>query len=86
MLELPALRRMEEQPDPKQLLHQALFTAAEVTGRRRKRFQRDLPTTVQRVAELIPDFGPLRILPAFQQFEHDCGAVLLAWASRGAHE
>lgn len=75
-LGLPPLPRAEACPDPKALLHQALLTAAEVTGRRRKRFQQDLPQRVHRLADLIGDFAPLRRLPAFQQLEVDCAAAL----------
>lgn len=61
---------------PKALLHQALLTAAEVSGRRRKRFQQDLPERVHRLADLIEDFAPLRRLPAFLRLEADCAAAL----------
>jgi hypothetical protein len=71
-LELPPLRRIEGLPDPKAQLHDLLLAAAEVTGRRRKRFRRDLAVTVHRVAELVGDFAPLRQLPAFARFERDC--------------
>jgi hypothetical protein len=35
-----------------------------------------MPVVVQRVAELIDDFTPLRQLAAFEQFENDCRAAL----------
>lgn len=71
-LELPALRRIEDVPNPKATLRDALLAAAEVRGRQRKRFQRDMAARVRRVAELIDDFSPLRRLIAFQHFEQDC--------------
>lgn len=75
-LSLPPLQRTEACPDPKMLLHQALLTAAEVRGRRRKRFQADLAQRVHRLADLIQDFAPLRRLTAFRQLETDCVAAL----------
>ncbi len=71
-LVLPLLKRVEALPDPKSTLHEMLLSAAEVTGRRLKRFQRDLPASVHRVAELIRDFAPLRRLSAFGRFEREC--------------
>jgi len=75
-LGLPPLPRTEACPDPKTLLHQALIKAAEVTGRRRKRFQQDLPQRVHRLADLIGDFAPLRRLAAFQRLEVECADAL----------
>ena len=73
-LNLPQLRRLEEQADPKASLHQALRDASELRGRR----LRDFPVTqrVRRVAELIGDFGGLRGLPAFQALEEDARVAL----------
>ncbi len=75
-LDLPPLARLESVADPKERLGKALLTAAEATGRHRKRFQQDLAGRTQRVAELIEDFSPLRRLPAFAQLERDCRAVV----------
>ena len=75
-LELPALQRVEELTDPKARLRETLLVAAEARGRQRKRFQKDLAVRVQRVAELIDDFSPLRRLKAFEQFEQDCVEAL----------
>jgi hypothetical protein len=68
-LPLPKTASLENVPDPKKLLRDCLIEASEKTGRRLHQFERDLPDRVQRVAELISDFSPLRQLPAFRAFE-----------------
>lgn len=60
-MHLPALKHAESVPDPKEVLHEALRTASNLTGRRRKHFQPD----IRRVADLIDDFGPLGAPPSF---------------------
>lgn len=75
-LDLPPLVQIESLPDPKSRLHSVIIAAAGVTGRRRKLLRRDLPATVQRVAELIRDFRPLQQLSAFRTFERDCREAL----------
>jgi hypothetical protein len=80
-VDLPTLQRVEQLPDPKQRLRDALLAAADLTGRRRKRFVQSLGARSQRVAELIDDFAPLRRLQAFQRFEQDCAAALRALSS-----
>jgi hypothetical protein len=77
-LDLPPLSRVETTADPKARLREALLTASETTGRQRKRLQQDLAGRVQRVAELIDDYAPLRRLRAFAQLETDCQGVLSA--------
>jgi hypothetical protein len=80
-LHLPSLRTLESLPDPKKVLRDLLVLASEKTGQRKDQFERDLPIRCQRVAELIPDFAPLRQLPAFQVFERDLRNASLAWAA-----
>lgn len=75
-LDLPVLREIESLPDPKALLQQLLTAATGFTGRRRDRFRRDLSERVQRVAQLIEDFTPLRRLSAFQSFETETRDVV----------
>lgn len=75
-LNLPILDTVELVPEPKEILLQALITASEKSGRRRKQFQRDLHARKARVAEYIEDFTPLRQLVAFQRFEADTGEAL----------
>lgn len=66
-LALPHLVRIETAPDPKAKLHDALRTASELGGRRRKNF--DPHEAVHLVANNIRDYSPLRKLSAFQRFE-----------------
>jgi len=75
-LPLPRLASLETVPDPKKLLRSCLIQASEKTGRRLQQFERDLPDRVQRVAELISDFSPLRQLPAFRDFESEAREAL----------
>ena len=72
-LNLPSLARIEALPNPKEALHNALLTAAAVTGRRRRAF--DAATTASRLAELIEDWKPLRQLSAFSRLEMDTKEV-----------
>lgn len=78
-LGLPTLRRIEDMPDPKTCLRDALLVASEVSGRRRKRLKRDIAQSVHRVAELIADFAPLRQVSAFARFEREC--LQAAWTA-----
>jgi hypothetical protein len=75
-LNLPPLPRLEleEEADPKAVLHQALRDASELRGRR----LHELPVAqrVHRVAELTADYSVLRSLPAFQAFERDVRTAL----------
>lgn len=75
-LRLPPIQRLEAQPDPKELLQNALLSASEAHGRKLQQFQRTLRVLKHRVAELIEDFSPLRRLSAFQDFERDVHAIL----------
>ena len=66
---LPDTKKLEELPDPKQILYSLLSVASGLRGRRLERFNRDLGSYVHRVADRIGDFGPLRRLAAFQRVE-----------------
>ena len=69
-LPMPDVRRLENLPDPKRILHDLLRQASGLQGRRRlKRFDRDLGKCVQRVTQQIDDFHPLRKLAAFRMLE-----------------
>lgn len=68
-LHLPSPEQIENVPQPKELLFQALRDASESTGRRLANLN---PHALRhRVAELIDDFSPLRRLSAFQRLEED---------------
>lgn len=66
---LPPLKTIEKQPDPKSILIEALKTSSGKTGRKLDQFNARF--AIQRVAELIDDFSPLRGLDAFQRLEKD---------------
>lgn len=67
-LHLPTLKRIETRPDPKADLREALLTASELAGRRRKKF--NSAAAFWRVVDFIEDFSPLRELPSFLAFEN----------------
>jgi hypothetical protein len=81
-LTLPPRIQLERQPDPKAMLRNALEAASEKTGRRLGQFRRDLNFRVQRVADLINDFSPLRDLEAFVSFEKDTRSALSEFVQR----
>jgi len=66
-LTMPALDRIEQIPNPKQLLHTLLIDASELTGRRRKKL--DPRRQAMQLGDLIADYSPLRRLPAFRATE-----------------
>ena len=68
-LQLPDIRRIEHEPDPKNVLHKILRQASGLSSRRLKSFSASDCT--HRVSELINDFSPLRILPAFNALESE---------------
>lgn len=68
-LQLPNIRRLEHEPDPKNVLHKILRQASGLSSRRLKSFSASDCT--HRVSELINDFSPLRILPAFKALESE---------------
>ena len=77
-LELPQLARIEQVPDPKEMLRELLRQASGLSRRRLERLD-DRP---HRVADFIDDFTPLRTLAAFQAFETELGQIIAAqgWA------
>jgi len=75
-LDLPSLQRLEQLPDPKQLLHHLLRTASGLSGRRLTSFNRRLHG--QRVADWISDFSPLYRLSAFARLAADLQEVVAA--------
>jgi len=69
-LNLPALRNMEQNINPKNLLEHALLVATELTGRRLQKKKLELSRMKYRVSELIVDFSPLEVLPAFTRLKN----------------
>ncbi len=72
-LDMPQLSLIEEIPDPKERLFQALRDASGLSGRRLKKF-REGECRI-RITELITDFSPLRQLSAFQRLERDISTL-----------
>lgn len=68
-LTLPGVRKLEDEPKPKSLLHKLLIDASELEGRRRRTFEPE--ACVRRVARFLDDFSPLRGLSAFQALENE---------------
>ncbi|MEH2006809.1 hypothetical protein [Nostoc sp.] len=73
-LQLPDICKLEQLPDPKDILYGLLYEASELTGRRLKQFS--VNQRVHRLAELIDDFSPLRALSAFQLLETEIQQVI----------
>ncbi len=73
-LQLPNVLQVEELPDPKAVLNDALIQATGKPRRRLKKFRTGV--AVQRVAELISDYSPLRRATAFQTLERELRMVL----------
>jgi hypothetical protein len=71
---LPALKSVESVPDPKDVLHEALRVASNLSGRRRKQIHPD----IRRIADLIDDFAPLCAVPSFRAFEESLRDALRA--------
>jgi hypothetical protein len=82
-LDLPALRQIEQEPDPKSRLNELLREASGLSGRRRRQLNVSLCT--RRLAEFISDFATLRALPAFNALEADVQQVIKAraWDTTG---
>ncbi len=73
-LQFPDIKRLEDEPDPKELLYKLLREASDLSQRRLKQFSPS--ERVYRVAELIDDFSPLRMLDAFKALEGEVKQVI----------
>lgn len=67
ILGLPQTKRIEQEKQPKELLHQLLRTVSGLKGRNLSRFNPHFATHL--VVDNITDFSPLRMLKALQMFE-----------------
>jgi hypothetical protein len=67
LLDLPPASRLEERPNPKHDLHQALRSACGLHGRRLKKF--NVGHAFSLITDYQQDFAPLRQLPAFCELE-----------------
>ena len=68
-LQMPTLARLEDLPDPKQILEQLLIEACGLPTRRVGKG--DIKRWAHRLPGLIDDFAPLRALSAFRILEAD---------------
>jgi hypothetical protein len=73
-LNLPHLRRLENLPDPKRVLRDALTTASGLNSRRRSRLS--VGERVHRIPNYIDDYSRLNALPAFQTLQEDIRALM----------
>ena len=73
-LQLPDIRQLEHEPDPKEILHGLLREASGLSSRRLKRFSAS--DRIHRVSELITDFSLLRALTAFAALESELESVM----------
>ena len=74
-LGLPKLGEVERLGNPKARLNEVLRTASELRGRRLERL--DVSAAKRRLAELIADYAPLRLLQAFLLFENELRHALV---------
>ena len=68
-LNLPDVGRLEDLPDPKKILHDALSIASGLNVRRRSRLR--VHQRVQLIPNYIDDYSCLNDLPAFQALQKD---------------
>jgi hypothetical protein len=73
-LSLPDLRRLEDLPDPKRVLHDALTIATGLNARRRSRVP--VHERVHLIPNYIDDYSCLNVLPAFQVLQQDIRALV----------
>jgi hypothetical protein len=73
-LVMPRMDRIEQHPDPKELLFENFKIANGLAANRNRRF--DVHRARHRLAELIDDFSPLRQLGAFRHFEESLIAAV----------
>ena len=69
LLGVPSPADLERLPDPKALLKDLLRLATEFPPRRSRGFRPE--AAIHRLAELVPDFSPLRRLSAFRTLEDE---------------
>jgi hypothetical protein len=74
-LNLPDLRRLEDLPDPKRVLHDALTAASGLNLRRRSQLQ--VHQRVHLIPNYIDDYSRLNVLPAFQTLQQDIRELIM---------
>lgn len=73
-LNLPELRRLEDLPNPKRVLHEALSRASGLGARRRSRLS--VGQRVHQIPNYIDDYSRLNVLPAFRTLQQDIRALI----------
>lgn len=73
-LNLPDIRRLEDLPNPKRVLHDALTIASGLNARRRSRLP--VRQRVQLIPNYIDDYSRLNVLPAFQTLQQDIRVLI----------
>jgi hypothetical protein len=73
-LNLPDIRRLEDLPDPKLVLHNALTTASGLNARRRSRLP--VRQRVHLIPRYIDDYSRLDVLPAFHTLQLDIKTLI----------
>lgn len=68
-INLPSINKIEQEKQPKELLHNLLKEVSGLKGRNLQKF--NVNQAVHLVAEYIEDFSQLRNLEAFNKFEED---------------
>lgn len=75
-LPLPPLRKIEDVPDPKALLREALVIASELTGRRAEAVKQQFPLHRRGLLDTLDLDGPVSSLPAIVRLRTDISAAL----------
>lgn len=73
-IDLPALKRLEKENQPKKLLHELLLNASGLKGRNLRKFNVD--KAVHLVSDNIQNYSTLRELEAFSTFENNLKNVM----------
>jgi hypothetical protein len=73
-LNLRDLRTLEDLPDPKKVLHDALIKASGLNVRRRSRMR--VRQRVHLIPHYIDDYSRLNVLPAFQKLQRDMRTLI----------
>lgn len=68
-LGLPPISKIEDHPDPKKLLQDALSVASGLQGRRLDRFQRQFSNNRRTLLQRLDVNGPVRNLPSWKALE-----------------
>ena len=74
-LSMPDANKLEELPNPKEILHDLMRQSSGLQGRHLDQFSRKLGRRLQQLADEIDDFGPLRRLAAFRRLEGEIERV-----------